>query len=164
MVSSYKNLGVDLNNELGSFMQWSRVSGLIKQNIYLLKQLKRSGLEERILVNVFKSLVLSHIRYSSVILDSCTTATKNDIQVIQNRMLRIISSKKETAYSKYGILNVSDVIELFRLEQAKRILKTQTHTLPISISSNQRSHFSFNLKIPIARTEKFNQSAVMKTL
>ena len=90
MVSSYKFLDVDLNNELDSFMQWSRVSGLIKPNIYLLKQLKSSGLEERILVNLFKSLVLSHIRYSSVILDSCTTATKNDIQVIQNRMLRII--------------------------------------------------------------------------
>ena len=62
MVSSYRYLGVDLNNELDSFMHWSRVSGLIKPNIYLLKQLKSSGLEERILFNVFKSLVLSHLR------------------------------------------------------------------------------------------------------
>ena len=90
MVSSYKYLGVDLNNELDSFMLFTRVSGLIKPNIYLLKQLKSSGLKERILVNVFKSLVLSHLRYSSVILDSCTTAAKNDMQVIQNLMLRII--------------------------------------------------------------------------
>ena len=51
IISSYENLGVDLNNEEDSFMQWSRVSGLIKPNIYLLKQLKSSGLEERILVN-----------------------------------------------------------------------------------------------------------------
>ena len=86
------------------------------------------------------------------------------MQVIQNRMIRIIGLKKETAYSKYGILNVSDFIELSRLEQVKRILKTQTHSLPISLGSNQRSHFSFNLKIPIARTEKFNQSAVIKNL
>ena len=136
MVSSYKYLGVDLNVEIDSFMQLSRDSGLIKPNIYLLKQLNSS------------------------VLDSCTTATKNDMQVRQNRMFRIIGLNKETAYSKYGILYVigitkyvSDFIELSRLEQIKRIHKTHTHSLPISLSSYQYSHFEFNHTIPIARAE-----------
>ena len=59
-------------------------------------------------------------------------------------MLLIIGINKETAYSKYGTLNVSDFIELSRLEQVKRIFKTQKHSLPISIGSNQRSHFEPN--------------------
>ena len=90
VVPCYKYLGIDLTSTLDSNVYWERIAGSIRQNIYLLKQLKCSGLEELILVTVFKSLVLSVFRYGSVVVDSCTQQAKSDMQVIQNRMLRII--------------------------------------------------------------------------
>ena len=81
---------------------------------------------------------------------------RNDMQVVENRNLRIIGLNKQTVYSKYRLLNVSDFIEFSRFKQVNRILKSQTHSLPISLGSNERNRFAFNLAIVIARTEKFN--------
>ena len=63
------------------------------------------------MVAVFKSLVLSHYRYGCVALDTCTQQAKADMQVIQNRMLRIIGLSRADALTKYGIQDVKDFIE-----------------------------------------------------
>jgi hypothetical protein len=77
IVKSYKYLGIHITDSLDSNEQWTRIESDIKSNTYLLKQLKSSGREEQILVSVFKSLVLIHFRYRSVVLDSCPSQGKN---------------------------------------------------------------------------------------
>ncbi len=164
-VPCYKYLGVDITASLDSGVYWKRLESTIRSNIFLLKQLKSNGLEEKILITVYKSLVLSHFRYGCVVLDSCTQLDKADMQVIQNRMLRIIGTTKERALSEYGIIPVSEFIESSCFEQITRILSTANHTLPASLritDPNRRINFPFD--IPLAKTAKFCNSPVLKTL
>jgi hypothetical protein len=138
---------------------------IISQNIALLKQLQCSGLKEEILVSVFKSLVLSHLRYSSTILVACPDGTKSDMQVLQNTFLRTIGITRELAKSKYGVLDVSEFVSKTSLEQVICILTTDgkepsDHRLSASIRSSTRSHFPFC--IPLCKP-KFDRNAVIST-
>jgi hypothetical protein len=166
VVPCYKYLGVDINSTLDSKMQWNRVNSLISPNIYLLKQLKSCGLNEPILVNVFKSLVLSHFRYSSTVLVSCPDNIKSDMQVIQNKMLRIIGTSREVAKAKYNIQDVSSFIESESIAQVTRILNTPTHSLTTSLKGtiDRRTNSPFPFTIPLSHSDKFNNNAVMITL
>jgi hypothetical protein len=65
VVSSYRYLGIDLNEKLQWDQQWSRVQFQISSYPYLVKQLKRNGFKENILVNTNKSFFFSHLNYSS---------------------------------------------------------------------------------------------------
>jgi hypothetical protein len=123
-VKEYKYLGFYLNDTFDSRIQWDRIQPKISQNIALLKQLQCSGLKEEILVSVFKSLVLSHLRYSSTILVACPDGTKSDMQVLQNTLLRTIGITRDLAKSKYGILDVSELVSKTSLEQVICILTT----------------------------------------
>lgn len=96
-VDSYKYLGIEINAQLDSNQQWDRVYSLISTIPFLLKQLKRSGLEEQVLINTYKSLVLSHFSYSATVLVSTTDAAKHEMAVFQNRILRIIGVSREDA-------------------------------------------------------------------
>ncbi len=116
-VKEYKYLGFYLKDTFDSRIQWDRIQPKISQNIALLKQLQCSGLKEEILVSVFKSLVLSHLRYSSTILVACPDGTKSDMQVLQNTLFRTIGITRDLTKSKYGILDVSEFVSKTSLEQ-----------------------------------------------
>jgi len=164
LVPKYKYLGIEIHQNLDSGFQWAHVRSIIKPTTFLLKQLKSNGLEVKILISVFKSLVQSHLRYSSVVLDSCTQVEKKEMQIIQNRMLRIIGVKK-SALDKYRIKSASEFIESECIGQVAKILSSTTHSLPNELRKNEkRTTSSFPFTIPRAKTEKFNQSAVLKTL
>jgi hypothetical protein len=90
VVNSYKYLGVELNSQLDSNQQCTRVYSLINSVPFLIKQLKRSGLEEKILVKTYKSLVLSHFNYSTTVLVAASEIAEHEMQVFQNRILRIM--------------------------------------------------------------------------
>ena len=164
IVHVYKYLGIDITDTLDSNVYWDRISSKIRQNTFLLKQLKSSGLEEKILVGVFKSLVLSHFRYGSVVLDSCTEHAKSDMQVIQNRMLRIIGVNRDKVSKKYSIPPIAEFIEAASAEQVNKVLNSKTHALPNSLLTTRRSNTKFPYDIPLAKTSKFLNSPVMKAL
>ena len=110
VVPSYKYLGLDITSKLDSVVQWDRVYPLINKNTHLLKQLKSCVVHEKILVNVYKSLVLSYLRYSSTVLISCPEYVKTEMQAFKNKLLRIIGFSREFAKADYGIVDVSDFI------------------------------------------------------
>jgi hypothetical protein len=64
-VDNYKYLGVIINNELNHDTHWDKVSKITNSQIYLLKQLKQLKFKEEILINVYRSLTLSHYTYSA---------------------------------------------------------------------------------------------------
>ena len=106
-----KYLGIDVNTRFDSKAQWDKVHSSIRPNIYLIKQLRRVGLSKQVLFNVYKSLVLSHLRYSSTVLVDCTESTKNEMQVLQNHSLRIIGISREVARIKFSIPDVCEFLE-----------------------------------------------------
>ena len=93
-VDAYKYLGFQITTTLDPLKQWHHIHSNINSFPFLIKQLKRCGLEEKILITTYKSLVLSHFNYSSTILDSATAGTKQDMQLFQNRVLQIIGITK----------------------------------------------------------------------
>ena len=163
-VTIYKYLGFHVNPSFDSKLQWDRVQPLISQNVHLLKQLKSCGLHQSILASVFKSLVLSHLRYSSTMLVACPAGIKSDMQVLQNTMLRIIGITRAEAKSKYGIQDVSDFIMSSCLDQVSRILRSSSHALTAGLLSTRKTHSTFPFTIPLPRKEQFKQNAVMLTL
>jgi hypothetical protein len=148
-VSTYKYLGFIINNKFDSKHQWKHIEPLISKNIALLKQLKSIGLTESILINVFKSLVLSHFRYSSTVLVACTEKHIMVMQVLQNTLLRTIGihTTDLDAKSKYGILEVSEFITRTCLEQVSRILCTPGHALRVACYYQA----AFSMPVPCAQ-------------
>ena len=59
-VYSYKYLGININNDLDWYQQWEHVYAKVKSVPYLLRQLRQLGFREPILINVYRSYVLSH--------------------------------------------------------------------------------------------------------
>jgi hypothetical protein len=169
IVSNYTYLGFDINTKLDSSAQWDRVYSSICGYSSLLSQLKSSGISLPILVNVFKSLVLCHLRYSSTLLIACTDSIKHDINALQSRMLKIIGITRADALKDYGITETSNFITSCCISQVTRVLNSASHPLRLSLlkppplrDMETRSNFEFF--VPTARNAKFASSAVMITL
>jgi ribosomal protein L37AE/L43A len=166
-VDSYKYLGIELNIHLDPNQQWQRVYSLISSYPHLVKQLKRCGFKEDILITSYKSLVLSHFSYSSTVLDSCTVETKLEMSSFQNRVLRIINITPERAFAEYGILDIDDQIDKSCFQTVNRLLANENHQLTKRLASNKsrtRANDRFHFTIPTARRAKFNKNPVIKTL
>ena len=137
-VDSYKYLGVELNKDLDWNQQWRRVQSLTSSVPFLVKQLKRLGFEERILINVYRSLVLSHFNYSSPILASTSAADKHEMQSFQKRILRIIGIKQDIAKEKYNIDHIEQHIEHAALSKLKKVLADPKHQLTVKLTSQHQ--------------------------
>lgn len=97
------------------------------QNTYLLNQLRNNSLYTQILVNVFRRLVLSNIRYISTILITCNGNVLSKIQVMQNRLIRAIGINRDTDREKHSITNSANFIKPVCFEQMIRILEMPRH-------------------------------------
>ena len=160
VVNSYKYLGVELNTKLDWSQQWNRVLKLISSIPYLIKQLKRLGFREEILVNVYRSLVISHIDYSCLVLTSTNCTIKNEMVGFQNRILRIIGISSVKAESTYNIIDVTDHIEKTCVQKIQKMLDDPDHYLTIKLTTNTRSYALHKLRTEKARTETYNKSIV----
>ncbi len=78
--------------------------------------------------------------------------------------MHAIGLRVESAQNKHKVGPVSDFIEHACIQQVTRVLDSSTHALPASLRANIRTHHTRTLYPPIAKTEKFNNSAVMKTI
>jgi hypothetical protein len=79
-------------------------------------------------------------------------------------MMHAIGLRVESAKNKHKIGPVSDFIEQACIQQVTRGLDSPTHALPASLRANIRTHHTRPLYPPKAKTEKLNNSAVMKTI
>jgi hypothetical protein len=100
---NYKYLGVIINNELNHNIHWDKVFKTTNSQMFLLKQLKQLKFEEEILINVYRSITLSHYTYSAPLLISTSKNAKTEIAKQQHRFLKIIGITTTEAYEKYNI-------------------------------------------------------------
>jgi hypothetical protein len=128
------------------------------------KQLKRSGFKENILINTYKSFVLSHFNYSSPVLATTSEATKLEMSQFQRRVLRIINITPERALTQYGIIDIDAQIEKASTATITRILSNPEHPLTKKLTRNTRSCFTEKFKIPRVRNTKFYNNTVNKVL
>ena len=160
VVKSYKYLGVELNNTLDWSQQWQRVKSLTSSIPFLIKQLRRTGFERRILVNVYRSLALSHFHYSAPLLASASVADKNEMKAFQKRLLRIIGINATEALDEHKITDIDVLIEKAALGQVRKVLCDQHHPLSIKHARIHPRSGELVFKVPLAKTEHYRSSIV----
>jgi hypothetical protein len=78
-VENYKYLGSILNDKLDYDEQWKKTEKTTNCHIYLIKQLKRTGFKEEILMNIYRSITLSHYLNNATLLGSASTQAKKEL-------------------------------------------------------------------------------------
>ena len=160
VVDSYKYLGVELNTTLDWNQQWQRVKSLTNSTPFLLKQLRRSGFERKILVNVYRSLVLSHFNYSSPLLASTSRSDKHEMQTFQRRLLRIIGISPTEALNDHNIPDIETLIENVAVSKIKKVLADQYHPLNKKYVREHARSGKPVFSVPAAKTERYRNSIV----
>jgi hypothetical protein len=162
-VSSYKYLGVEINDQMEWDHQWSCIQRKVKSLPYLLKRLKTLGFKEGILATVYRSHGLSHFNYSAPLLTACTSKTKSEIANFHKRALRIIDITPGQAKKQYNICEIDELIDAQCTKLLKRILADAEHPLTAKIP-RVTGTAKFKFKIAKARTVAYGKSFVQKYL
>ena len=90
VVSTFKLLGVMLSNDLTWRVHVDFVLKKANSRLYALRKLRRAGLNQSNLVNVYCSLVRTCLEYASPSWASLSATLSEDIESLQRRALRII--------------------------------------------------------------------------
>jgi hypothetical protein len=168
LVSSYKYLGVLLNNKLNWDEQWTRVQSVVSSAPYLIKRLKHLGFKKEILVNVYRSHVLSHFTYSAVLLTSVTHSAKEQMSSFQRRLFRIIGINATTAKEKYGLVPIGQHVDQVCTNLLAKIIAQPSHPITLKLArcsdKSTRTNARFGFKIPKSQTAHHSRSFMPKFL
>lgn len=105
-------LGLRFDSKLSFINQINYIKQTTSKRLNILKILSNRtwNINKKTLINIYKSLVLSVIDYSSIIFDCLTIERKRQLQIIQNNCLRIIL-KKPFLYTRIDDLHKEAGIE-----------------------------------------------------
>lgn len=127
-VTSFRLLGLHINNKLTWNDHVVNVYRKASQRLYFLKLLKRAGLDKKDLVTFYSTCVRSVVEYASPVWwSSLTKQQKHTLENVQNRALKIIypGVDHSTALNLANLHTLSD-----RAEIAARKLFAQITTNP----------------------------------
>ena len=162
---SYKYLGTYINTKLTWDEQWHHVSKRFNSTLYLIKTMKKLGFQKAILVNIYKSLILSQIISNSVVLCSANKSITDEIQHIQDKVLKIIEIKKEDEI-KYNIETTSNIIDKHCKLTMAKILNNNDHNITTSLKRKEtiRTRNTFPFQIGKCNKQIYQQSFVQQYL
>jgi hypothetical protein len=161
-VEKYKYLGSILNDKLDYDKQWEKTANC---HIYLIKQLKRMGFKEEILMNIYRSITFSQYLYNASILGSASTQAKKEIEKQQHGFFNIIGIRSATALETYKIEPIATFLDHQCVNVVERILKDPTH--PITQKQTVKSHHNTRSSQHIpetARTKTYQNSCLQKAI
>ena len=99
-------------------------------HIYLIKQLKRMGFKQDLLINIYRSVTLSQYLYSAPMLTSASNKAKKEMDKQQQRSTR--------AWRDYKIPHISDFIDQQCRQNVERMLKDPDH--PLTLKTTKKGH------------------------
>ena len=162
-IKQYKYLGTLVDNKLDMDVHWEHVSNGFNSTLYLLKTLRQLGFNQRVLVNVFKSLISSQVVANATTLCSVSESAKRGMLAIEKRSLKIMNIKE----SDLPTLNIKDIDDLINercIQQMDKILADSDH--PITLSLHKRNtgttRNTFPFVIPRCNTSRHQNSFVPK--
>ncbi len=88
-VENYKYLELILNEKLDYDEQLEKTAKTTNCHIYHIKQLKRMGFKEEILMNIYCSITLSQYLHNAPLLGSASTQAKKEMKKQQHRFFNI---------------------------------------------------------------------------
>lgn len=139
-VDHYKYLGVTFTSQMDYDKQWEVTSKTTNQHIYLIKRLKQMGLREEILVNVYRSITLSHYCYNAPLLCSASKGAKTEMQKQQSRFFKIIGINEEIALQRYQIPPIAFYLDDQCKKTVEKITNDKTHPLTKQLNQKQHQH------------------------
>ena len=89
-VKQVKNLGLIIDENLTWDHHINYISQKMKRNLGILKRMSKT-LPTESLCMLYKTLIEPHIRYCSIVWRNCGEALKDKLQILQNRVARIIT-------------------------------------------------------------------------
>jgi hypothetical protein len=112
-VSNLKFLGVYIQENLSWKIHANYISKKIAKGLGVLHRLKHQ-LPESILLQLYNSLILSHISYSISVWGNLNQSDKNRILILQKKALRSISNSRYNCHTnplfiKYNLLKFEDI-------------------------------------------------------
>ena len=125
-VEEYKYLGIQITDQLNMDAQWNHISRSFNSTIYLLKTMRQLGFNQRVLVSVYKSLIISQIAANAPTLCSISEKAKNEMRSMQRRALRAMNIR-DHEHLKYKITSTDDLIHERCITQLQRILNDDNH-------------------------------------
>jgi len=127
--------------------------------------MRRLGFKQEVLINVYRSLALSHFTYSAPLLTSASERAKVEMEHFQSRILATIGASEEEASRKYNIMSVKDLIDNTCKKLLKRILADEKHPLTTRIPRVKRdTRQKFKFRPSKAKKKIYANSFVQKYL
>jgi hypothetical protein len=146
-------------------LQWDRVKKMLSSLPYLIKQLKRIGFKQEILLNIYRTHGLSHFIYSAPMLCSCSDLAKSEMESFQRRILKIINLDQVLAASKFGIDCICKLIDKTNIKTMFKMLADPKHPITAKLPKNIRAtSLSRTYNTNLANTETYKNSFVQKYL
>jgi hypothetical protein len=140
-VSQLKFLGVYIEEDLSWKTHANHISKKIAKSLGVLHRLKHQ-LPESILLQLYNSLILSHISYSISVWGNVSMSDKKKIFVLQKKALRCISNSRYNCHTnplfvKYNLMKFEDIYKLNCCRLYYSYKKDSLPTFHRSIFENQ---------------------------
>lgn len=162
-------LGVLLDNKLTWHYQVEKVRLKVVSGVWALARL-RNFVSAKILLNVYYSMICSHINYCILSWGSAARTVLKPIYVLQKKAVRLITRSDYKAHANpiFKKLNILTIYDIHKLEVAKYMYKVSKQSAigrnaPFNLLSSLHSHSTrsstnLNYFIPRAKTETGKKS------
>lgn len=169
-VSSIKYLGLIVDENLNWHQHISKICNKITPMFSVLFKC-RHYLNNKTKYLIYNSFFLSHLRYLIPVWGTCCQTAFKDIQVLQNKILKILFNynKLTSTVTLYSELRVAMANKILELEQCKLVYKiihnTQKNNLSFSFTRDVHNHFtrSLNNIYPINSRTNFALNCPMQS-
>ena len=167
-VSSAKVLGVNISSDLKLSAHIGSITVKAAKRLYLLRQLKRAGIDCNVLVRFYCSVIRSVLEYACQVFHcSLPNYLSDEIERIQRRALRIIFPN--CTYSEHlvraGLPPLFNRRQSLCQELLHNIVSDSNHKLhqllPPRASHNRRLRFTRMFNVPICKTNRFRDSFII---
>ena len=160
--NNYRYLGVQLNTKMDWDEQWNHIGAKFNRNST--KTMKTLGFKKEILVNVYKSLIMSHVISNAHILCSVSAEAKGEIERVQNKALNAIGIKNDADRQTYKIEEVDKLINKHCEQKLTTILDDPSHyiTKDLKRKDNIKTRNTFPFAPSKCRTTRYEKTFVQK--
>ena len=129
IVTNFKYLGVNIDSDLRFETHVEMITKKASQRLFILRKLRSFDVSQRILTQLFKSLVLSVITFAiSVWYGSLNAVNKSKLQKIINQASKITNRPEKNAQICYDELSLNKALKI--IDDSKHPLNPYFNLLP----------------------------------
>ena len=158
-VPSFKYLGVEIDRNLCMKGQYEYLFKLVNHKLFLLRTI-RPCLTIKAAVDIARSMILSLIDYGNVFLTCCTQANRQELQTLQNKILRCCLNIEDPL--DMNIIEMHNMLNLDFVDKRRNIqllTLVRSHVLEnkfpmVNHERETRHNDGLKIKLPIPKNQQ----------